>query len=87
MTQDMRHQVTTTELADRLRRILAGAPGGTRSVHMLLFGIIFAEELSDGAGAVAEAAGVGYPETINYGRSLAPYVTVNPDELKRLLKL
>ena len=76
----------TSELADRLKRWVAAAEPGTKSATMLLFGIIFADELSGGSGAVAQAAGER-TETIDYGRTLAPHVTVKPDELKRLLKL
>ena len=60
-------------MAERLKRWVAAAEPGTKSATMLLFGIIFADELSGGSGAVALAANER-TETIDYGRSLAPYV-------------
>ena len=79
--------MTITDLADRLRRMIEAAPEDGKTAKMHLFGIIFAEEIGRyGGAAIAHEAGQR-PEPLTDGRNLAPYVAVNPGELKRLLTL
>ena len=55
---------------------------------MHVFGIIFAAEIDRyGGAAIAREAGQPNPAALTDGRNLAPYVTVNPGDLKRLLTL
>ena len=80
--------MTITDLAERLRRILEAAPEDRKTAMMHVFGIIFAEDIDHyGGAAIAREAGQPNPAALTDGRNLANYVAVDPNELKRLLKL
>ena len=81
--------MTITDLADRLRRIIEAAPENRKTAMMHVAGIIFAEEIDHyGGAAIAREAGLpGWAAALTDGRNLAPCVAVDPNELKRLLKL
>ena len=80
--------MTITDSADRLRRIVEAAPEDRKTAMMHVFGIIFAEEIDRyGGAAIAREAGQPNTPALTDGRNLASYVAVDPNELKRLLKL
>ena len=64
------------ELADRLREMYATAPEGEKVVHIHLFGIIYAEEISRfSPNAIAKLVGLdSYGTEVSKGRALAKYV-------------
>ncbi len=65
------------ELADKLREVHDRAPDGEKMLHMHLFGIKYAAELSRfSTGALVKKAGIqpSYRAEITKGRNLSQYV-------------
>lgn len=72
-------RMTPAEAGARLRAMHEGAPHGEQRAHLILFGIMYPDVVNVlAAAAIVRESGIGdsYGQEVNYGRTLAVYVTL-----------
>ncbi len=72
-------RMTLAQAGARLRAMYEGAPHREQGAHVILFGIMYPDVVSVlTAAAIVRESGIGdsYEQEVNYGRTLAKYVTL-----------